>query len=284
MVFITGIVPDVPLLQALMLGVLTMGCVCIGQYYSEYFLILFTINVFGLLSGLMPAGLTQSTDRMMFVFYGMIIAEIFQIVFLPGFLRHELRAWTRNLLLRLVAANKEIFSSFLQPEYGNNLYLFEKRIHVQKIKFMQNMDALRATVELASKRLHPDQIKILKRLLVNLDYIYSIILDCAQLRRRVSDYTIFNLCYNEMTAIMQEINRIVLAVISVYGWQPAKFDVLALAEKIRQLEDNYHNVLQVTAREPLVFVLFIASLKTLNEELVKLYEEASIVRGVMQST
>ena len=283
-VLISGIISGVPIIQAVFLALLTVGCVYVGQYFSRYFLLFLTINLFALVSGTMPASLPQVTDRMMFVFCGMVIAIFFQIVFLPGFLRHELRSWLRKALLRLAATNQEIFSSFLRAEYANNLYLFEKRIHVQKNKYMQTMEALREVASQASAALKHEEARVLKKLLDELDYIYSIILDCAQLRRRVSDYTIFNLCYNEMTAIAQEINKLVLAVISVYAYQNNQIDVLALAVKIRHLEDNYQNVLQVTAREPLVFLLFIASLKILNEELVKLYEEANIVREVMDLT
>jgi hypothetical protein len=95
--------------------------------------------------------------------------------------------------------------------------------------------------------------------------LFDVLMDCAQLRRRVSDHTIFALCAQELTAISNEINKLFTGL----SGSSKSVDTFHLEEKIKLFEDHFHNVLLITSREPLAFVLFIASLKVLREEIDK---------------
>src|SRR3990167_1811350 len=94
-----------------------------------------------------------------------------------------LRQCYRKLaLVHLKRLNQEIFSCFLQPEYSDNIYLFERRIHLQKNKCIR-----------AIYRLHDVGI------VSQLNELYANLMDMAQLRRRVKDYTLFDICRPELT-------------------------------------------------------------------------------------
>ena len=150
------------------------------------------------------------------------------------------------LFCDLAALSREIFSCFIQPEYPDYLYLFERRIHVQKMKIIKHLNTPFPRVY----------------------YIFESLLDCAQLRWRVKDHTTFTLCQDELTSIRNELDQIFM--------QMAKqitIETSNLTQKIERLEENYHHVLKATAREPLVFLLFIFGLKNMNEE-IKKYGEA----------
>ena len=88
--------------------------------------------------------------------------------------------------------------------------------------------------------------------------LFAIVLDYAQLRHRVGDHTVFGICHLELLSIQQAINKMISDLIAD-SLTPPQDNVLL--EKIDRFEEIYQNVLRVTAPDPLVFVLFIDSLK-----------------------
>ena len=91
--------------------------------------------------------------------------------------------------------------------------------------------------------------------------LYSLILDYSQLRHRVGDHTVFGVCRIELIAIKQAINKILLQITF------SQTNTLVLQEKIDRFEDIYHNIINITARDPAAFVLFISSLKIFSKEI-----------------
>jgi len=123
----------------------------------------------------------------------------------------------------------DIFACFLQSNYEDNLYLYEHRIHTSKAKCIP---------------LPPQQQRI-----------FNGLLDCGLLRWRVKDKSVFQVCHNEMVVLA---NTLKLSL-------TLKKNEDALSSAISAFENIYQNVLAVTAKEPLAFLLFIASLKVLKE-------------------
>ena len=87
------------------------------------------------------------------------------------------------------------------------------------------------------------------------------------MRRRVSDHTVFSLCVREMNSISNEINLLIKEMVFVVKNKKDTIDTLPLAEKIELFESIYNNVLRITAREPLAFLLFIAGLKAFRNKI-----------------
>jgi hypothetical protein len=133
----------------------------------------------------------------------------------------------------LAALSEEIFSCFLQSEYPDALYLYERRLHIAKLKCMRVL----------TPDLYP---------------LYESLLDCAQLRSRIGDHHTFGACAQELRAIATDLSK---------ALTDPKFNRAQLETSINQLEDSYHNVLQIAARDPVVFLLFINSLKNIYAEL-----------------
>lgn len=137
---------------------------------------------------------------------------------------------------QLESLNNKIFSCFLEPDYPQNEYLYERRLHMQKNKCIKK---IRNTHSFYEK-------------------LFIIMLDYAQLRQRVSDHHTFSLCRVELIAIQQAINHLLQS--------PAKLNYIeTFEEKINRFEDIYQNVLRVTAPDPLVFMLFIDSLRQFGQ-------------------
>lgn len=134
--------------------------------------------------------------------------------------------------------SRDIFACFLQPDYIDNVYLFERRLHESKRKSLLCLARMRER---------------------KLDTLFDLLMDMALLRHRVSDHTIFSLCSSELSAISEEISKLFLEMSGIVR------DEIVLAEKIQLFEDMFRHVLNVTAREPLAFLLFIASLKAFRK-------------------
>lgn len=132
---------------------------------------------------------------------------------------------------------EDIFACFLHPEYADNLYFFEHRIHHSKTNCLIILQHLANTTDISRQLL-----------------LYNILLDCGLLRSRVSDKAIFEICRKEFTAILEAITH--------------QTPENPLSAHITALEVTYQNVLLVTSQQPLPFLLFIYSLKALEQELL----------------
>ena len=158
----------------------------------------------------------------------------------------------------------EFFSCLLQQAYPKNLYLFERRLHVEKQKYFIAMTKLNEPIPHLQEK---EQVTM-----QTIEHLFDVLMDCMQLRRRVSDHTIFEVCANELTAISKAIQTMFSAILATLNGKKKLLDEEALKNAIKRLEENYLNVLQVTAKEPLVFLLFISSLTDLRKALVAYYE------------
>jgi hypothetical protein len=226
-----------------------------GLKYSCYRYPLFIINFLAILAIWSAPSLSQNLFRVMLVLGVTALICFFYILWTLLFYRSQLRIDTIRALQELNLASREIFSCFLQPDYAANIYLFEKRLHLQKNNFMRSLYKLQAM----------GRSSYTKKYLNKIDELFDILMDCSQLRRRVSDHTVFALCVNELSAISQEIDKLFGEMILAVKTKLEVVDSIPLAEKIKMFEDNFLNVLRVTAREPLAFFLFIMSLKAFRE-------------------
>lgn len=141
----------------------------------------------------------------------------------------------------LKALADDIFACFLELDYENNQYLYEHRIHNSKFRFtsylLKHANSKQATNMLAT---------------------YNALIDAGLLRWRVKDKSAFAICGKEMADIKN-----------------ALFDGIELSKQIAAFESIYESVLQVTAKEPLPFLLFIQSLKKLEESILAITHTAS---------
>lgn len=140
---------------------------------------------------------------------------------------------------------EDIFACFLQPDYESNLYLYEHRIHSSKIKCISLIQK-HARREDASQMLA----------------IYNGLIDCGLLRWRIKDKSLFSICRPELSAIGEALAKIL----------SGENDDLSV--QITALESINQSVLQVTAKEPLAFLLFIGGLKALKENCVAIHSTA----------
>jgi hypothetical protein len=229
---LAAIASTTPLTLVIFLLIITTACAYFTKRFPEFVLPLFLINLFALLGVYFPPASGEAIMQLQFACEGAAIALLFQCIFWPYYKKNESDALIHAAKLSLRKLNEAIFSCFLQPGYLENKYFYESNLRVHKNKFMRAM--------LGEKNS------------AHLNELYAILLDCAQLRGRVSDFTIFQVCSVELTAIYEAMDALLAGKVK---------DTEVLAGCIDRLEDNYQHVLRVTAKEPGVFVLFIGGLR-----------------------
>jgi len=247
--FFIGSLTGTPLLQTLILFLLTLISVSIAEAYPVYFLQMSIVIIIAILSG--------HASPFIFICVGTAIAASLQIVFYPYYMRNEWQSYLMLSLKNLRKLNKEIFSCFIEPEYANNIYLYERRLHVSKNAFLHSLSTLR---DISQNDNHAAW-------LAQLDALFQNMLDYSQLRRRVTDYTTFAVCREELMSIAKETDKCFGAVIA-HALKKKYFpSVDQLVLSINRFETHYDQVLQVASREPLVFLLFINSLHAFGEKI-----------------
>lgn len=253
-------------LLAIYLFIVTVICVLVSQLYPEYLLQSFIVNVFAILSS-GSISLSLNTDKFMLIIMGISLIVLLQIIFYPYFIRNELKSYILISLKNLKKLNTEIFTCFLEPEYSDNIYLYENRLHARKSQLMASLSHLRQITRLAETKWTSEEIHAYELLLTNLDLLFENMLDYSQLRRRVTDYTTFSICHQELTTISKEIGLSIDGVMAHLSHKKYYPNMKKLSQSINQLENNFHNVLQVATREPLVFLIFIDSLNAFCSKL-----------------
>lgn len=265
--FMVGNLVDQPLFLTIILFLIFLFSVSFGVRRPAYFFEVSIILSFVILSGYKSYSLMTNLDKFGFICGGMLIAAGLQIVFYPYFVRNELNAYIIISLRRLRSLNGEIFSCFLEPESTENIYPHERRLHEYKDAFLRAFARLREIIAVAAINCSDAERDSHVLWLTELDNIFVNMLDYAQLRRRVTDITTFTVCKDEMLNLAKATDACFVAVMAGVKRKKHLLSIELLTQAVSQLEINFHQVLQVAAPEPLVFLLFIDSLHAFNRKM-----------------
>lgn len=271
-ILLAGLIAKWPIITILYFVLLAGWGAYTCQYHPDHFWAVIITVLSGLLSGLMPTTVLDLFMRVNSVLIATGIVLIAQFIFYPYFVRNELRSLMVKSLTNLQKINASIFDCLIDPEYVDNIYLYERRVHDRKKQWMRVMGRIRESLSLLSSAMSHDE-RVANEKLVGLqEKLYENMMDFGQLRRRVTDYTSLSVCSQEFNEIANEINRLFNSVIKHFYHQQLFANESVLEMKIKRLDDSYHHVLQVAVREPLVFLLFIDSLNAFCETIHQLSE------------
>ena len=153
-----------------------------------------------------------------------------------------------------------IFSCFLSPDYQNNYYLFESKIH--KIK----RHWLKAKMSLSGSSISNQ-----------LDELFALLLNMAQLRHRVIDYSELIVCQREMLELLNALDQIFLKLLS-----PKKFPAALrnFQEKIEDFKAIYQQVLTVSAKDSFVYFVLITSLNLFYKNIIIFQEKLFDLKNI----
>jgi hypothetical protein len=192
---------------------------------------------------------------------GTVAALLPQLITYWHFAKRSQQVRVHEMLKQLKILNQEIFNCYLVSQYQEEKYIYERRIHQAKKYY------LRASLSLIET--FPSQ-SLLKQMANHFDNLFDIMMSVAQLRARIEDFSIFDVCCAELTAIRDEFDELLKEFSIAYHHKNPTRDVKMFQQQIQQLETLYQRVLQVAAPDPFVFVLFIGSLNDAARELENL--------------
>jgi len=242
------------ILLAVCLFVFTLFCMWVSEQYPQYFLPAFIINFFLVLASSLPLHLGANSERSISILLGTGIVILWQVVCWPYSKQSLAKRLIKRTLLRLQRLNQDIFSCYLQEEFPTQLYVYERRLHQQKNQVMRCFALLQT------------QGKCVTDCTKSLAALYDIMLGYASIRWQETDHSTFALCAEELKALAKEMDAVFQQLIKGKD----KLNTAMLTMKLTEFEQHFQTVLNVTAREPLLFLLFIFYIKsfitTLNTE------------------
>ena len=175
------------------------------------------------------------------------------------FLLKRLNFLVSSCLKKLDQLQKKIFSIYLNGDYTERQFEYEKELHFIIFSILKVLGKI-------SKRCKkiPESVFYVSRL----NNIFEIIVSLGSLRYRVKDQAIFEVFTHELSEISNMISHAMSAL--------SKGKVFFLDKSsIEALEEIYHRTLVVASNEPIVYLVFINNLKELMKELMRLINERS---------
>ncbi|OGT62334.1 MAG: hypothetical protein A3E85_03740 [Gammaproteobacteria bacterium RIFCSPHIGHO2_12_FULL_45_12] len=252
-----------PLLLLVYLASLTLICVYLGRRIPLLAYPAGLINLFAVLACLPLAGEYPLQHEIMNIMGGAVIVILCQWLYQVGNSQSEVRSSLTASVLILRQLANDLFESMVVPDYADHLYLYERRIHKQKNRYLLSLERMEKVARSWKGRQTSKRYQVIARLLSDLYQLYDNLMDCAQLRHRVDDFHLFSLCRQEMQWVVKAFDQLFLALSKVDKGTSLEDDFIRVMEAIQCFEANNESVLQVTAKEPMIFLWFIASLKTM---------------------
>ncbi|SRR5579883_276817 len=144
---------------------------------------------------------------------------------------------------KLVRLQQLYFSIYLNKDYADQDFFYERKLHYLKARFVKEMNFSR----FVCKKMRNNAI------FNDLNDLFCVVISTGSLRYRVKDHAtfeIFSVEMNELSTILAHID---------------KMNELKTQEKLhaimKRFDDLYETTLQVVSNEPLKFIIFIDELK-----------------------
>lgn len=238
----------------LMVTLLTGFCVYIGLKNADIFLPIFLLNFLVLLASGLPQ-LAQGTERFIAMLLACGIAIFVNLCCWPQSVKQERNKLLKQFFVSLSQLQKTFCLIYLDKTWQKNEIHYERKIYLSTAQILYIVERLR-------------HLSIPATLLNLLEKVYVNVLSLGNLRYRVSDHSTFEIIHPELKKLCETIQAILLNLTQKKppSLEPFEHNILAL-------EEVYRSALQVAAREPLVFLLYIAALKNLQAQLALLIAE-----------
>lgn len=260
--FIMGLVTHL-VLVALLLFIMSFCVLYLIGYYTEYLLAGILLLSFIIVAAYDSVTLYGNLERSGFLIFSALTVAILYGIFMPNYLLWKLKITLRHTLLSLQHLFDQLFVCFLAEDFVEHNYVYERRLHVRKNQYLY---LIRILKENSLKIKNTTTQEFYLSLINKLDRIFDVLEDCAQLRYRVKDHYTFQLCAKELIAITEAIDKEFQEISSAIDMNRKAETSDMLMNAISALEGNYQHVLKTSTHEPLVFLIFMTSLKALDDE------------------
>lgn len=175
-------------------------------------------------------------------------------------LRSRRQHYINRFFQSLNVLQKKYFFCYLEQNYWDERYVYEWQIYHAHQKLFQATRAMRAMQPAFNMPLY--------------EKVYQLTCSLGNLRFRISDRAVFELCKNEFTRITQ----LLASILRTASSRRANIkDILSSLDQfthaIFDLEDLWQGALRVTDPEPLVFLFFIQDLNRWHQSVLVLVKD-----------
>lgn len=234
-----------PLASFLVALLIIGGTVYFGLIYANYYLVSIYIALTVIVTSLLQMTFMQGISSGVYLLMGTTLSALWQVVFIYKEKQYRSNYLFNECLKELNQLQQTILTCLVEPNYSDKRYQFERRMHLQKYQFMRSAGEY---AELSKENMAAQLLQL-----------YSVLLESALIRWRISDFNIFSFGQKELQTISQALNQIFSS--------KFKQGLQLLNDSIDQLDDLYENILKVTAKEPLPVLLFVGSLRSMQNEI-----------------
>lgn len=160
------------------------------------------------------------------------------------------------------------FACYNQRDYLSKQTGYEKTIYKKRTKWLQKISGARVLLS----RNKPVSLEW-SVIFSGIEHLSEIIFSLNQLRFRVREYAIYEICSFEMHALDKASIAALKDAATILLWNKNAIPPVTLLESIHAFEAISNRILKVAAPEPIIFLFFIQDLYALNDEINKLYEK-----------
>lgn len=154
-----------------------------------------------------------------------------------------------------------LFSFYVKKDFIKNYPEYEKILYAERLRLLNALQTLRKQITITPS---------LKKTVNEIEHFYEIIFSLHQLRFRVEDYSIFEMCQGEMAALEHHSVRLLNQLGKTYSSTIITPQLENFLESIHAFENVYNRIIQVIAPNPMVFLFFIQNLYAFHDEFFKL--------------
>jgi hypothetical protein len=264
---VTSLIADSVIQLAFFLFFLSLVTIYIGLTYPGLWPSAFIASFYAVLSAGLQTNLDGAMQRFACIVAGFAIAILVQIVFTRGRLMADLRFTIADSLLRLAQLNQAIFSCYVTHNYQEEHFNYEKRLHASRGSFLYKINQARALLT----KIASSQQQKFAAILDSIEQCYEIFQSLGLLIQRVDDHSTFAVADKEFLALSGNVDTYLFQMAAEINTRKIKHQQSTiLSENIYELEELNRTVLQVVAKDPLVFMIFIQDMYALDRMFARL--------------
>jgi hypothetical protein len=266
--FITSLIAGSAIQLAIFLFILSLITVYIGLTYPGLWPAAFVASFYAVLSAGLLTNLDGAMQRFCCIVLGFAISIVVQIVFTRIRVTADLRYALADSLLRLAQLNQAIFSCYVAHNYQEEHFDYEKKLHASRGSFLYKISQARTLLMHLKSSPQPK----FAAMLDCIEQCYEIFQSLGLLIQRVDDHSTFAVADKEFLALSGNVDTYLRQMAAEINTLKIRHEESAiLSENIYELEEINRTVLQVVAKDPLVFMIFIQDMYALEKMFLRLF-------------
>ena len=257
---LSGFLTNTYYLQASFLVLTIIITAAIGVWRQRFWPMVFVLNFLLILGAAFGTDGNEALQRYLSLVAGFLLVAAMRWLFFRKISVKQLQGLFAESLQAAATLTEAIFTLYLVRDYQQHIFEYEKQLHSERNTFLQRICAVRSALLQIDSAQQPALVKLLHQV----EQLYEVLMSIALLIYRVSDHSTFEVANKEFAALSEGVKAQLLFLAACLQ-QLTQTQPLGFADNLQELQDIYHDALQVVAPDPMVFILFIQDCCVLKE-------------------